>query len=93
MTLHHQVLKVGHGNPGALQSQFFRQMQSPQHLNDFNVNELGCMKTLCRIQDARGNAIGSRRPQYQLNSSGRIQDDQRESRSARRTSVGDNLPV
>ena len=93
MPLHNKLFKIGHCYSGALESQLLGQMQPSQHLNDFDIDELWPVESLGRIQDSRSNAVGLGRPQYQLHSRRRVQDDQRESRSARNTSVGDSFPV
>ena len=93
MPFHDEAFEIGDRDAGTLESELARQMEPPQHLSDFNINELGRMKALSRIKESRGDAIGLRRPQYQLYGSRPVQDDQRESRSERRTSVGDSLPA
>ena len=92
MPLHNEAFEIGDGDAGTLESELASQMKPPQHLSDFNIDELRGMKALGGIQDSRSDAVGLRRPQYQLNGGGRVQNDQRESRSERKTSVGDNLP-
>ena len=93
MPFHDEVFEIGDRDADTLESEFPSQVESPQHLNDFNINQLGRMKALRRIQNSRSDAVGLRSPQYQLDGSRRVQDDQRESRSERKTSVGDNLPA
>ena len=93
MPLHNEAFEIGDRDTGTLESELASQVKPPQHLSDFNIDELRGMKALGGIQNSRSDAVGLRRPQYQLNGSGRVQNDQRESRSERNTSVGDNLPA
>lgn len=93
MPLHNKLFEIGHCDGSTLESQLLGQMQPSQHLNNLDIDEFRRVKSLGRIQDSCRDTIRPGRPQYQLNSRRRIQDYQRESRSARKTSVGDNFPV
>jgi hypothetical protein len=93
MPFHNQLLEVSKRELGALERKFASQMEAPQNLNNFNIDEMRSVKTLSRIQRARSNTVCTRGPQHQLDRSRGIQHDHRESRSSRNTSVGDNFPV
>ena len=93
MPFHNQPLEVSKREFRTLERKFASQMEAPQNLNNFNIDEMRSVKTLSRIQGARGDTVCARGPQHQLDGSRRIQHDHRESRSSRNTSVGDNFPV
>ena len=93
MPLHDQPLEVSQRELRALERELASQMETPQNLNNFNVDELGSVKTLSRIQRARSDTVCSLGPQHKLDGGGGIKHDHRESRSSRSTSVGDNFPV
>jgi len=67
--------------------------QPPQYLHDFDIDQMGGMKTFVRREGARTDSLCASGSEEELEQRGGVEDDQRRSRSARRTSVGDALPL
>lgn len=66
--------------------------QPPHDLRDFNVDEVWRVQTFRRTQSPGGDALCPRRLQHKLYGRGRVEHDQRSSRSSRSTWVGDTFP-
>jgi hypothetical protein len=66
MAFNRKVPEIGQGNLGPSWRDLLRQQQSPQHLNNFDVNQLGGVEPLCRIEDASGDSLRTGCAQDQL---------------------------
>lgn len=66
--------------------------QAAQRLRDFDVDQMGGLKSFTRSQHPRGDAFRPPGTENELENRGGVDDDQQLSRSERTTSVGDTLP-
>ncbi len=92
MPLDDQLLEVRQCNSRAHRGNLLRLHQAPHHLQDLDVDQMWSMQTLRWMECAGSDALRPRRPENQLDSSRRIEDDQLASRSSRSTWVGDSFP-
>ena len=77
---------------GARYRDLFELDEAAQGLSDFNVEQMGRVQTLVRLQCDCSNRFRPVRAEQELQQRGGINDNQRRSRSERTTSVGETLP-